>query len=171
MVKANAACLVFSLMAIVLLAPAAEANQINLQFYMHDVVVGRNRTAVPVGVGSITRPGLGAMLVIDDALTQSPSPDSAIIGRAQGMYIFDSLNLADSDILLVFTAIFKTPEYRDSTLSIQGADRILMKQREVSIVGGTGKFRFARGFAIIETVSTSLVFNAVLRFNVTLTLN
>lgn len=156
-------------MALMFIAVAVRSEEINILFHMHDVVVGSNRTAVPVGLGSILSPGFGAMVVIDDILTQQASPDSLLVGRAQGMYLSDSLSLITRpDLLLVFTAIFEWPaEYRGSTLSIQGADRIFMDKREVSVIGGTGKFRFARGFATIHTVSTSLLANAVLLFNVT----
>lgn len=144
------------------------AEEKKMLFYMHDVVVGSNRTAVPVSIGSITRLGFGATVVIDDILTETPNPNSTRIGRAKGMYVSDSLDITQPDLLLLFTAVFeKPPEYRGSTMCIHGADTILKDQREVAIVGGTGKFRYARGSVVISTIETSLVANAVLQFNLT----
>lgn len=156
-------------MAMVLLLCMAIAvkseNEINMVFYMHDVLEGSNRTAVQIGSGSTAKPGFGAMVVIDDALTRTPSPDSPLVGRAQGMYMSDSLAvLTLPDSLLAFTAILEWPgEYNGSTLSIQGGNRVFMDQREVSVVGGTGKFRFALGYATVRNVSTSLQFNVTVR--------
>ncbi|KAH9302430.1 hypothetical protein KI387_014013, partial [Taxus chinensis] len=119
------------------------AAEINMKMYMHDVLVGRNRTAVAVSIGSITRPGFGATVMIDDILTLHPSPNSTLLGKAKGFYVADSLDYTQPDLLLLFTAVFEDPpEYRGSTLSVHGADRILLERREVAIVGGTGKFRF-----------------------------
>ncbi|GLJ22232.1 hypothetical protein SUGI_0417920 [Cryptomeria japonica] len=144
------------------------AEEKKMMFYMHDVVVGSNRTAVPVNIGSITRLGFGAIVVIDDILTESSNPNSTRLGRAKGMYVSDSLDLTQPDVLLLVTVIFEEPpEYRGSTLCIHGADTILKDQREVAIVGGTGKFRYARGSVVISTIETSLVANAVLQFNIT----
>ncbi|KAJ8633210.1 hypothetical protein MRB53_026546 [Persea americana] len=43
--------------------------------------------------------------------------------------------------------VFTNEKYNGSTIEIQGADRFFLKQREVSVVSGTGYFRFAQGFA------------------------
>lgn len=144
---------------------ARSEKEVNIVFYMHDVVAGSNRTAIQIGAGSTAKPGFGAMVVMDDALTQSPSPDSTVVGRAQGMYLSDSLAVVRSpDSLLAFTAIMESPaEYSGSTLSIQGGNRMFMDQREVSVVGGTGKFRFALGYATVHNVSTALLFNVTVR--------
>nr|ABK21231.1 unknown [Picea sitchensis]ABR27726.1 dirigent-like protein [Picea sitchensis] len=157
---------VWSMAFILCIAMAARSEkEINMVFYMHDVVAGSNRTAAQVGAGSSIKPGFGAMVVIDDALTRTPSPDSTLVGRAQGMYLSDSLAILTSpDSLLAFTAILEWPgEYSGSTLSIQGGNRMFMDQREVSVVGGTGKFRFALGYATVHNVSTALQFNVTVR--------
>lgn len=138
----------------------------HLQFYMHDVTLGPNATAIPVAgpLGNSTVPGFGIVSVIDDALTEGPSPNSRLIGRAQGMYISDSLK--DYSLMLLFTVVLKSGKYNGSTISIQGADRIDLPLREVSVVGGTGTFRFARGYAGIMTHSLDVT-TAVLKLNVT----
>ncbi|KAF3789426.1 hypothetical protein EJ110_NYTH18025 [Nymphaea thermarum] len=50
---------------------------------------------------------------------------------------------------------------------IQGADRYLQQKREVSVVSGTGEFRYARGYAVLETVELDAP-NAVIKFNLTI---
>ena len=70
------------------------------------------------------------------------------------------------DFLMVFTLIFHNIEYRGSTLEIQGTNRFDHPLSEYAVVGGTGKFRFARGYAVGSTEYTSGE-NAVLKFNAT----
>ncbi|XP_058092626.1 dirigent protein 23-like [Magnolia sinica] len=62
----------------------------------------------------------------------------------------------------------KSKEYNESTLEIQGSDRANLKQREVSVVSGTSLFRYAKGYAVLETAYIDLPnLNAVIKFNVT----
>ncbi|GLJ59755.1 hypothetical protein SUGI_1522030 [Cryptomeria japonica] len=138
-----------------------------LHFYMHDVVFGPNATVALVASpsGNFTSPGFGNVFVIDDVLTAGPSPYSRVVGRAQGMYIADSLK--EPSLMLLFTVVLQSGKHNGSTISIQGADRAILPLREVSVVGGTGRFRFARGYAGIMTHSLNPS-TAVLKFNVTL---
>ncbi|XP_077252028.1 dirigent protein 11-like [Tasmannia lanceolata] len=84
-------------------------------------------------------------------------------------YNGSTLEIQDStDFHLAFLVVFTNEKYNGSTLEIQGSDRFMLKQREVSVVSGTGVFRFARGYAILETVKLDLgQLNAVIKFNVT----
>ncbi|KAL6135238.1 hypothetical protein ACLB2K_067466 [Fragaria x ananassa] len=67
--------------------------------------------------------------------------------------------------------MFTNKEYNGSTLEIQGNSILREPVRELSVVSGTGKFWFARGYAMCETAETysvdSLIGYAVVRFNVT----
>eukprot|EP01018_Ginkgo_biloba_P022263 Gb_01333 [translate_table: standard] len=174
---ANNLCLclkLFAMFAIVLVCPQTvhglKRNRTervtHLHFYMHDIVFGPNATSIPVAApsGNSSSPGFGTVFVIDDALTAGPSLNSRLIGRAQGMYVADSLN--DYSLMLLFTAVLQSGKHNGSTISIQGADRIDLAEREVSVVGGTGRFRFARGYAVIMTHSLDSS-SVVLKFNVT----
>lgn len=144
-------------------AVGMEMKKTQIEFYMHDVVKALKNatTAVKVTDGP---PGFGMIRVIDDSLTEGPQHNSKELGRARGMYVQDSLS--GVNLLLVFTVIFHAGEHNGSTLSLQGQDDTNDKQREVSIVGGTGHFRHATGHAILETQLT-MGANAILRFNVT----
>ncbi|MCO5576979.1 hypothetical protein L7F22_030800 [Adiantum nelumboides] len=146
----------------------------NMVFYMHDVLApAASATAVRVAAqkGKLRgSPSLGATLVFDDKLTEGPNPKSTEIGRGQGLYTLASLTSAD--LLLVFTAIFHRPTiYNGSTLCLHGSDRVFLPEREIGVVGGTGHFRWARGYATLSTVSFSLSSgNAIIKFNLTLLL-
>ena len=89
-----------------------------------------------------------------------------IVGRAQGTYVITK-PVSQLDFSLVFTLVFQNVKYSGSTLEIQGTDRFDQPQREYAVVGGTGKFRLARGYVIATSESTSGM-NAVLKLNTTL---
>ncbi|CAF2211872.1 unnamed protein product [Brassica napus] len=46
---------------------------------------------------------------------------------------------------------FKTGKYNGSTITILGRNPVLSKVREMPIVGGSGLFRFARGYVEART--------------------
>ncbi|RWR86325.1 dirigent protein 23 [Cinnamomum micranthum f. kanehirae] len=118
-------------------------------FYMQDWETGKNVTAVPVAGKNGTLSSIlnfATVMVVDDAITEGQDRQSKQIGRAQGIYVNSALDA--SDLHLLFSIVFTNKKYNGSTIEIQGADRFFLKQREVSVVSGTGYFRFAQGFAI-----------------------
>ncbi|KAI3445103.1 hypothetical protein Pfo_001768 [Paulownia fortunei] len=119
----------------------------HLHFYFQDQVSGKNPTAVKIiGEGF----GFGTTFMIDDALTQGPERDSKIIGRAQGMYSLAAQN--DMALLMVVTFAFTEGKYNGSSISMLGRNHVFDDVREMPIVGGSGLFRFARGYALAHTV-------------------
>ncbi|XP_024960954.1 dirigent protein 21-like [Cynara cardunculus var. scolymus] len=129
----------------------------HLQFYLHDLVSGDHPTAVRVAEAAMTntsRTLFGATHVIDDSLTVGPEPTSKIVGRAQGIYAFTDLN--EFGLLMVFNYAFVEGKYNGSTLSVLGKNSFLSKVREMPIVGGSGLFRFARGYVLATTHSLNL---------------
>lgn len=46
---------------------------------------------------------------------------------------------------------FEDGPYKDSTISMIGKNSVMNPIREMPIVGGTGMFRMARGYAIAHT--------------------
>ncbi|CAH8278964.1 unnamed protein product [Arabidopsis lyrata] len=46
---------------------------------------------------------------------------------------------------------FKTGKYNGSTIMILGRNTVLSKVREMPVVGGSGMFRFARGYVEAQT--------------------
>jgi hypothetical protein len=132
----------------------------HLHFFMHDIVAGSNPTAVqvvkgPAAAGSSIVPGLafGDTSVIDDALTETSSPTSAAVGRAQGFYMMSS----QSGLVLMVCAnlLLTSGDHNGSTLAVVGRDDVAADVRELSVVGGTGKFRMATGYVLWKTSSMS----------------
>ncbi|MFS7908213.1 putative dirigent protein [Helianthus anomalus] len=124
----------------------------HLHFYFHDIVSGDHPTAVRVAEASMTNTSstfFGALVVIDDPLTMGPEPTSKIVGRAQGIYA--SAGLTEARLLMTLNYVFSEGKYNGSTLSILGSNSVFSKVREMSIVGGSGLFRFARGYALAKT--------------------
>lgn len=64
-----------------------EAGMTHIHFFFHDIVSGKNPTAItitqPVS-GSMTT--FGMMNMMDDKLTEGPDTSSKEVGRAQGLY-------------------------------------------------------------------------------------
>ncbi|EXB37874.1 hypothetical protein L484_011935 [Morus notabilis] len=143
-------------------------KETNLVFYMHDYATGRNATVLniagPANHFDILK--FGTMVAIDDKLTEAYDWDSPQVGRARGVYANSAVE--GNDLYLSMSLVFTNREYNGSTLQIQGSDRFFIKYRELSVMSGTGKFRMARGFAILETMLLDLpTLNAILRCNVT----
>ncbi|KAL7120436.1 hypothetical protein ACP275_02G122800 [Erythranthe tilingii] len=120
----------------------------NLHFYFQDIVSGKNPTSVQIiGKGL----GFGATFMIDNALTEKPARDSRILGRAQGMY--SSAAQKDTALLMVVVFEFTQGKYNGSSISMLGRNHVFDDVREMPIVGGSGLFRFGRGYALAHTVS------------------
>ncbi|XP_071690525.1 dirigent protein 22-like [Rutidosis leptorrhynchoides] len=148
---------------------ARKRNTINIQFYMHDTPGGPNPSAVPVAGQQVngTTPmfGFGTIYVMDNALTATPEVNSTLIGRAQGLYAMSSQGNEPS-LLMTLTYNFVSGIYNGSSLSILGRNPIFNEIREMPVVGGTGVFRLARGFALAKTYSMFQV-DAIIGYNVT----
>ncbi|KAK6919343.1 Dirigent protein [Dillenia turbinata] len=152
------------LLAIVTFSEAAKAPKTTkMVFYWQDW----NSTSGTVTNLPSYKSGFGTIYVADDALTESLDRTSTQVGRAHGMYVTSALDGSDFHILMSF--VFTSKEYNGSTLEIQGSDRLFEKYREVSIVSGTGKFRLARGFIMMETIFLDIkANNAIIRVNATI---
>ncbi|KVH88919.1 Plant disease resistance response protein [Cynara cardunculus var. scolymus] len=125
----------------------------HLHFYFHDIVGGDHPTAVRVAAAATTntsQTGFGATVMIDDPLTVGPERTSKIVGRAQGIYA--SACLTETRLLMALNYVFVEGKYNGSTLSILGTNSVMSPVREMPIVGGSGLFRFARGYALAKTV-------------------
>ncbi|KAL9319056.1 hypothetical protein ACSQ67_015573 [Phaseolus vulgaris] len=86
--------------------------------------------------------GFGTLTVIDDVLTSQPELGSQLVGKAQGVYVASSAD--GSRQMMAFTAIFEGGEYGDS-LNFYGLYKIGSTLSKLSVIGGTGKFKSARG--------------------------
>lgn len=141
----------------------------NLQFYFHDMVSGKNPTAIKVAQSAQTEKSptlFGAIMMADDPLTEGPDPNSKLVGRAQGLY--GSAGQSEMCLIMAMNFAFTDGIYNGSSVSILGKNSALNPVREMAIVGGTGLFRLARGYAIAKThwfdIKTG---DAIVRYNVT----
>ncbi|XP_043692664.1 dirigent protein 22-like [Telopea speciosissima] len=139
-----------------------------LHFYFHDIVSGRNPTAINVAEAASTKTSptaFGMMRMIDDPLTERPENTSKIVGRAQGIYA--SASQSEFGFLMTLNYAFMEGKYNGSTLSILGRNTVMSEVREMPVVGGSGLFRFARGYALAKThwldITTG---DAVVEYNV-----
>ena len=66
------------------------------------------------------------------------------------MYITSALDGSTTHVLI--SIVFTNGQFSGSTLEIQGSSPHFQKYKEVFVVSETGRLRFARGYAIFETV-------------------
>ncbi|TVU25855.1 hypothetical protein EJB05_28368, partial [Eragrostis curvula] len=145
----------------------------HLRFYLHDIVTalpGQPATAVRIAKATAPLPGnptipFGDMFVIDDPLTEGPNAASPAVGRAQGFYLVASQT--EIALMLIFNAVFTAGPHNGSTVAVVSRDLITAKVRELPVVGGTGVFRGATGYALFRThtFNTSDM-NAVLKVDI-----
>ncbi|CAK9162077.1 unnamed protein product [Ilex paraguariensis] len=142
----------------------------NLQFYFHDTLSGKNPSAVRVAQANQTNTsptGFGVLMMVDDPLTVAPDPNSKLVGRARGFY--GSAGQTELALIMVMNFGFTGGIYNGSSFTIATLNPALNPVRELSIVGGTGIFRLARGYVIARTYSLDpTTGNAIVGYNATL---
>ncbi|GAB2293444.1 Dirigent protein 9 [Dionaea muscipula] len=96
----------------------------------------------------------GSITVIDDQLTEGQELDSAVVGEAQGFYLASSLD--GQSHTMAFTAIFHgSSDQQDvaaDTISFLGVHRTASPESQIAVIGGTGKYENAKGYATIVTL-------------------
>ncbi|KAF5819923.1 putative dirigent protein [Helianthus annuus] len=139
------------------------------QFYWHDIQSGSNPTTIniikppPRNTSSTT--GFGIVNMIDDPLTDRPDNGSRMLGRAQGFY--GLVSQEEYVLLMSMTFVFTTGRYSGSTLTVLGRNPVFQKVREMPVIGGTGLFRFARGYVHATTHTFNMqTRDAIVRYNV-----
>ncbi|CAJ1959067.1 unnamed protein product [Sphenostylis stenocarpa] len=123
----------------------------HLHFYFHDILDGEHPTAVRIIDPPRHSPGgFGVTFMVDNPLTEGPELSSKEVGRAQGSYALASQHDLG----------FKMSQH------MLGRNAVLDEIREMPIVGGSGAFRFARGYALAKTVwSNSTSGSAIVEYN------
>ncbi|KFK32272.1 hypothetical protein AALP_AA6G220900 [Arabis alpina] len=90
----------------------------------------------------------GTMTVIDDEITQGHELGSGLLGKAQGYYVASAVD--GTSQTMAFTVMFESGGYEDS-ISFFGVHRTAVSESHLGVMGGTGKYVNARGFAIVKT--------------------
>ncbi|KAH7441746.1 hypothetical protein KP509_03G052300 [Ceratopteris richardii] len=83
--------------------------------------------------------------------TEGPEQTSSRVGSVRGLTIDSAYKASDIIDLIEIELISYDEENYKGTIQIQGEIRAI-SPNEVAIVGGTGSFRGARGFGLIERV-------------------
>ncbi|KAK4279462.1 hypothetical protein QN277_011243 [Acacia crassicarpa] len=117
----------------------------------------------------------GSVTVIDDQLTEAHELDSTVIGKAEGFYLASSLD--GTSQTLVLTIILHSDEQHhgvEDTISIFGVHRTASPGSEIAVIGGTGKYENAMGYAVLETLPkvdqhTTDGVDTIMQFNMYLT--
>ncbi|KAK6919390.1 Dirigent protein [Dillenia turbinata] len=125
----------------------------NMVVYVQDKTSPPNATEVPVAgiAGNLwSFTSFGTIYVIDDDLTTTVDRNSPQVGFLRGIYIASALD--GSSVYVSLSMLFTNGFFSGSTLELQGTSVLASQLREVAVVSGTGKFRFARGYATFETV-------------------
>ncbi|CAI0402723.1 unnamed protein product [Linum tenue] len=129
----------------------------HFRIYFHDIVSGRNPTAVRVAQAATTnvsRTAFGMVTMMDNPLTVGPRLSSKLVGRAQGIYA--SASQTELSFLMVLNFAFT-----------EGRNNVFSGVREMPVVGGSGLFRFARGYARATTHEVNFnTGDAVVKYNV-----
>ncbi|XP_052171851.1 dirigent protein 22-like [Diospyros lotus] len=141
----------------------------HLHFYFHDIVSGPHPTVVKVANAKDKDPqagGFGATFIMDDALTEGPDPRSKLVGRAQGLYAMASERFPPA-LLMAVNYEFTAGKYNGSSVTVLGRNPVMSDVREMPVVGGSGLFRLARGYALAHTVWLDLkTGDATVEYNV-----
>ncbi|KAL2227878.1 dirigent protein 24-like [Sesamum indicum] len=94
----------------------------------------------------------GSVTVVDNEITEGHELGTGVLGKAQGFYITSSTD--GSSHTLVLTALFHGGDHHEivDTISFFGVHRTATPMSHIAVVGGTGKYENAKGYATIETL-------------------
>ncbi|KAJ0810398.1 putative dirigent protein [Helianthus annuus] len=125
----------------------------NFRFYGHIIFGGPNATVVNVVPPrvNVKKRSYGLVNMMDIPLTKTPESGSKLLGRVQGI---DGRAWHEKLVqLMAMNIVFFTKKYNGSTLTLLGRNPMSDEVREMPVVGGSGLFRFARGYLQASTYS------------------
>lgn len=123
----------------------------------NNVVSGNNQPFVTAGQlpAGLTLQQLmfGSATVVDNEITEGHELGSSVLGKAQGFYLTSSSD--GSSHTLALTAVFHSSDHHDEildTVSFFGIHRTATPISHIAIIGGTGRYENAKGYATIESL-------------------
>lgn len=125
-----------------------------IHVYVQDVLGGPSPTVYQVAEASITEnsaTGFGQVRVLDDKLTNGTGEYSTEVGRLQGLITYADLSV--SALAMNVNFYFTAGKANGSSLCILGRNQMMNAEREYPVVGGTGIFRYTRGYTLSSTYS------------------
>ena len=124
----------------------------HFRFYWHDIISGSNATAVEI-IEPLpkynTTTSFGSVTVTDNALTLGPELSSKVVGRSEGIYALTSQSQVT--LLMVMNFALSEGKYNGSAITIVGRNVAYEEAKELPVIGGSGVFKFATGYAKAKT--------------------
>ncbi|XP_028775782.1 dirigent protein 9-like [Neltuma alba] len=102
--------------------------------------------ALPLGATLLDKVLFGRVTVMDYEVTRGRDVGSKVIGRAQGFHLASSWDGTSKTV--AFTVLLADEE--EDTISFFGVHRTAEIESGVAVVGGTGKYENAKGYAKLE---------------------
>lgn len=137
----------------------------HLHLYWHDTVSGTKPSSVAVLPPRNNATVFGEVNMFDNPLTVGPQLGSELVGRSQGLYAASAQD--QFGLLMAMNFAFTDAIYNGSSITVLARNAISDAVREMSIVGGTGHFRFATGYALAKThYFNPTTFDAIVEYNV-----
>ncbi|KAI3697488.1 hypothetical protein L6452_30551 [Arctium lappa] len=121
----------------------------HLHFFFHDIHSGKTPSAIKIA-GTPDSGFFGDTYMMDNVLTEGQEAASRVVGKAQGLYAFAARK--EIALLMVLNYEFTQGDFNGSSISVLGRNPVMMDVREMPIVGGSGRFRYANGYALAHTV-------------------
>ena len=153
--------------------PYGHELKTHLEFYFHEISIGDSATVALIAQAqyqpeeSSSVFPFGNLYMLDDRLTVGPDPNSKLLGRAQGFSGSASQESVSSMMGLTYS--FTDGIFNGSSFVILGRNELLNPAKELPVVGGTGLFRMARGFALARTYYFNVTLGVVIvGYNVTM---
>ncbi|GMI88091.1 hypothetical protein like AT2G21110 [Hibiscus trionum] len=138
-----------------------EPKLTNLHFFLHEAPGGPNPTVAMIAQSNLTvdvnnsSMPFGTVYAIDDLLRVGSEPNSELIGNAQGLTVIIAGRNTRPSVLLYFDFGFTSGKFNGSSISVLSRNPTTDTERELAVVGGRGKFRRAKGFALLKVYSAN----------------
>ncbi|KDP46121.1 hypothetical protein JCGZ_06632 [Jatropha curcas] len=97
---------------------------------------------------------LGTVTKIDEQLFEGAMYGSLVVGKAEGIFVASSED--GNSHMVAITANFGASESKDE-LKFFGVYKRDVPESHIAVIGGTGKFQSANGYAVIKAVNGSSV--------------
>ncbi|XP_050369339.1 pterocarpan synthase 1-like [Argentina anserina] len=130
-------------------------KELEFKYYIIESGSGPNATTIPVAgvAGENWSPATwGTIEVSNPLLVEYPSPYSRKVGESRGLVVAASKD--------------GSTKYNGSTLEVQGTlDRVSRGTSELSIVGGTGKMKNAKGSVTLQSYFANKSYSIIVLLN------
>jgi hypothetical protein len=140
----------------------------NVTFFVHEAInTGSDATGyIVAGPGGDTSElQLGALVVVDNIITETASPKSKQLGKFQGLYVLDGGQKYRAQVTVI---IDQPGDLIETTYEILGQRPSFnaTSDRQLAVVAGTGVFLGQKGYALVDTVYQKLVGTKNAQYNI-----